>query len=42
MSQAVHAHEGTLRVHDLPGRGCVFALELPERPILQGAGDALP
>jgi len=27
--QAVDAHEGTLRVHDLPGRGCVFVLELP-------------
>jgi len=27
--QAVDAHEGTLRVHDLPGRGCVFVLDLP-------------
>lgn len=27
--QAVQAHHGTLRVHDLPGRGCVFVLELP-------------
>jgi len=27
--QAVDAHEGSLRVHDLPGRGCVFVLELP-------------
>lgn len=27
--RAVDAHEGTLRVHDLPGRGCVFVLDLP-------------
>jgi len=27
--QAVDAHEGALRVHDLPGRGCVFVLDLP-------------
>jgi signal transduction histidine kinase len=34
-SQAVRAHEGSLRVHDLPGHGCVFALELPEHPVLE-------
>lgn len=27
--QAVDAHDGSLRVHDLPGRGCVFVLDLP-------------
>lgn len=27
--RAVDAHEGALRVHDLPGHGCVFVLELP-------------
>jgi signal transduction histidine kinase len=27
--QAVDAHGGALRVHNLPGRGCVFTLELP-------------
>jgi signal transduction histidine kinase len=27
--QAVEAHEGSLRVHDLAGRGCVFVLDLP-------------
>ena len=27
--QAVDAHEGTMRVHDVPGHGCVFVLELP-------------
>jgi signal transduction histidine kinase len=30
--QAVDAHGGALRVHDLPGRGCVFTLELPVDP----------
>ncbi len=28
-SQAVRAHHGTIRVHDLPGHGCVFALDIP-------------
>ena len=27
--QAVDAHAGTLRVQNLPGKGCVFVLELP-------------
>jgi signal transduction histidine kinase len=27
--RAVDAHDGVLRVHDLPGHGCVFVLELP-------------
>ena len=27
--QAVDAHDGTLRVHDLPGKGCVFVLDVP-------------
>lgn len=27
--QAVDAHAGTLRVHDLPGKGCIFTVELP-------------
>jgi hypothetical protein len=27
--QAVEAHDGSIRVHDLPGRGCVFVLDLP-------------
>jgi signal transduction histidine kinase len=27
--QAVDAHHGTIKVHDLPGNGCVFVLELP-------------
>ena len=31
--QATEAHGGALRVHDLPGRGCVFVLDLPEREV---------
>jgi signal transduction histidine kinase len=27
--QAADAHEGVIRVQDLPGKGCIFALELP-------------
>jgi signal transduction histidine kinase len=35
--QAVDAHEGTLRVHNLAPDGCVFILELPEEgPSQQG------
>jgi len=34
--QAAEAHGGEIRVHDLPGKGCVFVIDLPERP--PGAG----
>src|SRR5262249_28105690 len=27
--EASDAHGGTIRIQDLPGKGCVFALELP-------------
>jgi len=27
--QAAEAHKGTIRVRDLPGRGCVFTIDLP-------------
>ena len=27
--QAIDAHNGSIRVHDLPGRGCIFSVELP-------------
>lgn len=30
--QAAEAHGGALRVHDLPGRGCVFVLDVPMTP----------
>ncbi len=30
--QAVEAHGGELRVHNLPGRGCVFVLDMPVDP----------
>lgn len=29
--QAVEAHNGTIRVRDLPGQGCVFTIDLPAR-----------
>ena len=28
--QVADAHEGAIRVHDLPGRGCVFVIDLPD------------
>jgi len=30
--RAAKAHGGELRVHDLPGKGCVFTLDLPRKP----------
>jgi len=30
--QAAEAHGGELRVHDLPGKGCVFVLDIPTDP----------
>jgi signal transduction histidine kinase len=33
--QAVDAHGGQLRVHDLPGKGCVFVLDLPDAPMVR-------
>lgn len=32
VKQAVEAHGGSTRVRSLSGRGCIFALELPEAP----------
>jgi hypothetical protein len=32
--QAADAHQGVIRVQDLPGRGCIFALELPIAPLV--------
>jgi signal transduction histidine kinase len=34
--QAVEAHGGELRVHNLPGRGCVFVLDMPTEPAPPG------
>ena len=34
--QATEAHDGQLRVHDIPGKGCVFVLDLPAKP---GSGE---
>ncbi len=30
--QAAEAHNGQVRVHNLPGKGCVFLLDLPRSP----------
>lgn len=30
--QAAEAHQGVIRVQDLPGKGCIFVLELPVTP----------
>ena len=30
--QAVDAHGGTIRVQNLPGKGCIFVLEVPVDP----------
>lgn len=32
--QVASAHDGQVRVHDLPHRGCVFMLDLPQEPAL--------
>lgn len=32
VKQAAEAHGGELRVHNLPGKGCVFVLDLPTDP----------
>jgi signal transduction histidine kinase len=31
--QATEAHNGTIRVNDLPGHGCVFIIDLPDRTL---------
>jgi hypothetical protein len=31
--QVAQAHAGELRVHNLPGKGCVFVLDLPTAPV---------
>lgn len=36
--QVTEAHEGSLRVNDLPGKGCVFTLDLPARPASVSVG----
>ena len=33
VKQAVEAHGGRVFVRNLPGKGCVFCLELPESPV---------
>jgi signal transduction histidine kinase len=36
--QVVDAHKGAIRVHNLPGSGCVFVIELPIAPALPLSG----
>ncbi|HEY6878402.1 MAG TPA: HAMP domain-containing sensor histidine kinase [Polyangiales bacterium] len=38
--KAVQAHDGTLEVRDLPGKGCVFTLTLPRATALPGTESA--
>ncbi len=33
VKQAADAHGGVIRVQNLPGRGCIFVLELPNEPL---------
>jgi len=40
--QAADAHQGVIRVQDLPGKGCIFALELPIAARLEEAASAKP
>jgi signal transduction histidine kinase len=35
--QAIQAHGGELRVHNHPGDGCTFSIELPGQPLLHGS-----
>jgi signal transduction histidine kinase len=36
--RSVEANQGTLRVRDLPGAGCVFTIELPRHEGIEGNG----
>lgn len=40
--QAAEAHRGSLRVHNLPGKGCMFILELPVRDSFPTATTSTP
>jgi signal transduction histidine kinase len=41
--RAAELHKGDLRVHDVPGHGCVFVLDLPlEPPLLESPEDPPP
>jgi signal transduction histidine kinase len=37
--KAVKAIRGELRIHDLPGKGCIFTLDLPKQPPLPTSDD---
>jgi signal transduction histidine kinase len=34
--QAAEAHNGTIKVHDIPGKGCAFILDLPSTATTPG------
>jgi signal transduction histidine kinase len=36
--RAVQAHAGNIKVHNLPGLGCAFTVDLPRQPPLLGSG----
>jgi len=38
--RSVEANNGTLRVRDIPGSGCVFTIDLPRRPLTSPVSDA--
>jgi len=35
--QAAEAHNGTIRVHDMPGKGCAFVIDLPAAAMTEAA-----
>jgi hypothetical protein len=41
VKQALEAHRGRVSVRNLPGKGCVFSLELPEAQGLSGAASVI-
>jgi signal transduction histidine kinase len=40
--RAAEVHRGDLRVHDVPGHGCVFVLDLPLEPSALASGEDAP
>jgi signal transduction histidine kinase len=40
VKRSVEANEGTLRVHDRPGEGCTFTIDLPRHSIREGLDDS--
>jgi len=38
--RSVEANHGSLRVHDRPGQGCVFTIDVPRHSTQERLGDA--